>query len=127
MWCVPKLDEQYVARMDDLLDTLAQPLDVAEPVVALDERPVVLRDSARPGRTASPGRIARQDYEYVRRGIVEPKAGRHMTYATKNRTAKQFARALRRISARYPTAKTIHLVMDNLNTPRTRCAPPLVP
>lgn len=122
MWCVPKLDEQYVARMDDLLDTLAQPLDVAEPVVALDERPVVLRDSARPGRTASPGRMARQDYEYVRRGtanifcIVEPKAGRHMTYATKNRTAKQFARALRRISARYPTAKTIHLVMDNLNT-----------
>ena len=35
MWCVPKLDEQYVARMDDLLDTLAQPLDVAEPAVEL--------------------------------------------------------------------------------------------
>ena len=122
MWCVPRLDEQYVARMEDVLDTMAQPPDEAEPVVALDERPVVLRDPARPGRSAAPGRIARQDYEYVRRGtanifcIVEPKVGRHMTYATRNRTAKQFARALKRIANRYPSAKTIHLVMDNLNT-----------
>lgn len=122
MWCVPNLDEQYVARMEDVLDTMERPADEAEPVVALDERPVVLRDHARPGRPAAPGRIARQDYEYVRRGtanifcIVEPKVGRHMTYATRNRTAKQFARALRRIADRYPTARTIHLVMDNLNT-----------
>lgn len=122
MWCVPRIDEEYVARMDDVLDTLAQPADVSEPVVALDERPVVLRDAARPGRPASPGRVARQDYEYVRRGtanifcIVEPKAGRHLTYATPNRTAKQFAHALRRIARRYQSAKTIHLVMDNLNT-----------
>ncbi|WP_434422033.1 transposase [Nannocystis pusilla] len=110
--------------MDNVLDTLAQPADASEPVVALDERPVVLRDPARPGRPASPGRMARQDYEYVRRGtanifcIVEPKAGRHLTYATPNRTAKQFARALRRIAQRYRSARTIHLVMDNLNTHR---------
>lgn len=124
MWCVPKIDEEFVARMDDVLDTLAQPADASEPVVALDERPVVLRDPARPGRTASPGRMARQDYEYVRRGtanifcIVEPKAGRHLTYATPNRTARQFARALRKIAQRYRSARTIHLVMDNLNTHR---------
>jgi hypothetical protein len=122
MWCVPRLDEQYVARMDDVLDTLAQPPDAAEPVVALDERPVVLRDAARPGRPGAPGRVARPDYEYVRRGtanifcIVEPKVGRHMTYATSNRKAYQFARALSKIARRYPTARTIHLVMDNLNT-----------
>ncbi|WP_373372066.1 transposase [Nannocystis bainbridge] len=98
----------------------------SEPVVALDERP-----AARPGRPASPGRMARQDYEYVRRGtanifcIVEPKAGCHLTYATPNCTAKQFARALRRIAQRYRSARTIHLVMDNLNTHRkTRCARP---
>nr|WP_276600247.1 MULTISPECIES: transposase [unclassified Nannocystis] len=110
---------------------MAQPADASEPVVALDERPVVLRDPARPGRPASPGRMARQDYEYVRRGtanifcIVEPKAGRHLTYATPNRTAKQFARALRRIAQRYRSARTIHLVMDNLNTHRDRPEPEL--
>jgi hypothetical protein len=122
MWCVPKLDEHYVARMDDVLDTLAQPPDAAEPVVALDERPVVLRDSARQGRPGAPGRLARMDYEYVRRGtanifcIVEPKVGRHMTFATPNRKAVQFARALRKIAHRYPSARTIHLVLDNLST-----------
>ncbi|MCY1053542.1 IS630 family transposase [Nannocystis sp. SCPEA4] len=108
--------------MDDVLDTLAQPQDAAEPVVALDERPVVLRDSARQGRCASPGRLARMDYEYVRRGtanifcIVEPKAGRHMTFATPNRKGCEFARALRKIARRYSSARTIHLVMDNLST-----------
>lgn len=124
MWCVPKLDEEYIARMDDVLDTLTRPQSDEEPVVVLDERPVVLRDSARPGRAASPGKLAHQDYEYVRRGtanifcIVEPKTGRHMTHATPNRTAVQFARALRRISRRYRSARTIHLVMDNLSTHR---------
>ena len=52
--------------------------------------------------------------------VVEPKAGRHQTHATKNRTAPQFAGALKRIAAAYPEADTIHLVMDNLNTHREK-------
>ena len=48
--------------------------------------------------------------------IVEPKRGRHDTHATKNRTIPQFAGVLQRIAASYPDARTIHLVMDNLNT-----------
>jgi transposase len=67
------------------------------------------------------GRLAREDYEYVRRGtaniycIVEPKAGRHATHATRDRKTPRFVRALQRIARRYPQAKTIHLIMDNLN------------
>jgi hypothetical protein len=49
MWCVPKLDEEYVKRMEDVLETLAKPLNEREPVVAPDERPVQLLDSARLG------------------------------------------------------------------------------
>jgi hypothetical protein len=73
----------------------------------------------------APGRPARRDYEYARCGtanvfcVVEPKTGRHQTHATKNRTATQFARALKRIT-RYPAARTIHLVLDNLNTHREK-------
>jgi hypothetical protein len=52
--------------------------------------------------------------------VVEPKTGRHQTHATKNRTAAKFARALKRIAQSYPAARTIHLVLDNLNTHREK-------
>ena len=122
MWCVPKLDQEYVQRMEKVLEVLTQPADERAPVVALDERPVQLLDSVRPGTPMGPRKVARRDYEYARCGtanifcIVEPKAGRHQTHATRNRKAPKFAAALKRIAKSYPTAKTIHLVMDNLNT-----------
>ena len=47
--------------------------------------------------------------------IVEPKTGRHLTHATRDRKAPRFAAALQRIARRYRTATTIHLIMDNLN------------
>jgi len=127
MWCVPALDTEYIARMENVLNVLARPYDRKAPVVALDERPVVLRSAARPGRPMTPGHVARVDYEYRRHGtanvycIVEPKAGRHLTHATPNRTAPRFVAALQRIARRYREARTIHLVMDNLNLhgPRT--------
>ena len=81
MWCVPTLDAEYIDCMEDVLNVLARPHDPREPVVGLDERPVVLRGASRPGRPMRVGRMAREDYEYVRRGtaniycIVEPKAG----------------------------------------------------
>lgn len=61
------------------------------------------------------------DSEYKRRGTanvfcaVEPKAGRHFTFPTANRSGPEFAIVLDRIVRRYPEANTIHLVMDNLN------------
>jgi hypothetical protein len=126
MWCVPRLDEEYVARMEDVLNTLARPPSAKAPVVALDERPVQLLDAAREGTPCSPQRIAREDYEYVRRGvanvycIVAPHEGRHLTHATVNRKGRHFARALQKIAACYPTARTIHLIMDNLNIHREK-------
>lgn len=121
MWCVPELDSEYIEKMEDVLNLLARPYDKRKPVVALDERPVQLVDSARPGIPGGPGRVARRDYEYVRcgtanvYGIVEPKAGRHLTHATKNRKRTHFASAMRRIADAYPSARTIHIILDNLN------------
>ena len=67
-------------------------------------------------------RLARIDYEYVRKGtaniscIVEPLRGRRLTHATANRKGPAFAQALRKIARRYRRAARIHLVMDNLST-----------
>jgi transposase len=81
-----------------------------------------LHREVRPSVAMKPGRVARRDSEYERRGTanvfcgVEPKEGRHFTKVTSNRSSPRFAEYLRRIAWRYPKARTIHLVMDNLNS-----------
>lgn len=121
MWCVAELNEEYIARMEDVLALYEKPYRSSEPVVCLDEKPVSLHDDVRPGRPARPGHIARRDNEYKRCGtanifaVVEPKAGRHFNCATPNRSAAEFAQVVQRLVNHYPFARTIHLVMDNLN------------
>jgi transposase len=126
MWCVAELDEEYIARMEDVLALYAKPLSDSEPVVCVDEKPVVLHADVRPSRPMRPGRILRRDCEYKRYGTanvfcgVQPKAGRHFTKATPNRSSPEFADYLLEIAASYPEADTIHLVMDNLSTHRRK-------
>jgi transposase len=126
MWCVAELNEDYIAKMEDVLETYEQPYDPAEPVVCLDEKPVTLHADVRPPSPAAPGREARRDNEYERRGtanvfcVVEPKAGRHFTFPTPDRSAWEFARVTFELAFQYPHAKTIHLVMDNLNIHRRK-------
>jgi len=122
MWCVPNLDEQYIERMEDILELYERPYDSAEPIVCLDERPVQLHGETRQRSRAKPGKEARFDYEYVRKGTanifcaVEPLAGRHITRATPTRNHREFAKMMGAISRRYASARTIHLVIDNLST-----------
>jgi hypothetical protein len=122
MWCVAKLDQEYIARMEDVLQLYEKPLSASEPVVCIDEKPVVLHEDICAPSLARPGRVARRDYEYKRCGTanvfcgVEPKAGRHFTKVTPTRCSADFADYLLKIAVRYPAADTIHLVMDNLST-----------
>ena len=122
MWCVGQLDDDYIACMEDVLETYERPYDPTEPVVCLDEKPVTLHADVRPPTPAAPGRKARRDSEYERCGTanvfcaVEPKAGRHFTFATPDRSGVEFAKALFELAMAYPEAETIHLVMDNLST-----------
>jgi transposase len=123
MWVIPEVTPEFKARMEDVLELYQKPLDPEEPVVCLDERPVVLRAEVRlPKDENEPGKIKKRDSEYVRAGTanvfcaVEPKAGKHITKTTKRRAGRDFAQMLSKIEAEYTEAKTIHLVMDNLST-----------
>ena len=88
-----ELDEKYIERMEDVLALYEKPYDAADPVVCLDEKPILLHKEVRPPRPAAPGHTAKRDNEYQRCGtanvfaVVEPKGGRHFTCATPNRTA----------------------------------------
>jgi len=126
MWCVAELNEDYNAKMEDVLETYEQPYDPKQPVVCLDEKPVTLHADVRPTARAAPGREARRDNEYERCGTAnvfcaaEPKAGRHFTFATPDRSAFEFAQVAFYLALQYPEAETIHLVMDNLNIHRRK-------
>jgi transposase len=121
MWCVAELNDEYIQKMEDVLAVYEKPYDPAQPVVCLDEKPVSLHADVRPSTPAAPGKPAKQDNEYERRGtanvfaVVEPKAGRHFTTATPDRSGAEFASVVGCLVEQYPFAKTIHLVMDNLN------------
>ena len=116
-----ELDQKYVERMEDVLAIYEKPYQADEPVLCLDEKPISLHADVRPARPLRPGKPPRPDNEYKRCGtanvfgVVEPKAGRHFTVATPNRSAAQFARVVSHIAEQYPAGPTIHLVMDNLN------------
>lgn len=108
--------------MEDVLDQYEKPLNPAEPVICLDEQPHQLLDDVRPPQSAAPRKVAKQDYEYRRCGTcsvflaVEPKAGKRFVQPRRQRTRTDFARFVRDVAQRYPHARLIHLVLDNLNT-----------
>lgn len=123
MWCIPgQLDDEYVERMEDILDLYNKPYNSEEPVVCMDEKPVMCHEEVRTPVAAVPGRIARRDYEYRRKGsinvfcAIEPRKGAFMAKPTDNRKAAEYAKFMASIARRYPDAQTIHLVQDNLNT-----------
>jgi len=121
MWCIAELDQAYIQKMEDVLGVYEKPYNPAQPVLCLDEKPITLHADVRAPILAKPGKPAKQDNEYKRCGtanvfgVVEPKAGRHFTTATPNRSGAEFARMVGHVVSQYPAAETIHLVMDNLN------------
>ncbi|NTX41729.1 IS630 family transposase [Myxococcus sp. CA033] len=123
MWCIPKVDAEYVARMEDVLELYAEPPDAKRPVVCFDETPNQLIGEVRTPLPAMPGTPRRYDYEYQRNGTVNlfvlldvHRAWRHVE-VTDQRTAKDFALQMRAlVDVHYPEAETIRVVLDNLST-----------
>jgi hypothetical protein len=126
MWVVADLDDDYVAKREDVLEVYERLYDPQQPVVCLDEKPITLHADVRPASPAVPGREARRDNEYERCGTanvfcgVEPKAGRHFTFATPDRSGFEFAQVAVTLALAYAEAETIHLVLDNLNIHRRK-------
>ncbi len=114
------------SQMEDVLEVYERPYNPLQPVICVDEKPVTLHADVRPASPAVPGREARRDNEYERCGTanvfcaVEPKAGRHFTFATPDRSGFEFAQVAVTLAMAYPEAKTIHLIMDNLNIHRRK-------
>jgi len=122
-WCIPKIDAEYVWRMEDVLELYADPLDVEQPVICFDETPCQLIEESRPCVPMKPGQPIRQDYEYKRRGtvnmflFVQPLAGWRHIKITNQRTRNDFACCMLDLATvHFPNARKIHVVLDNLNT-----------
>jgi len=107
--------------MEDVLDVYQRPYNEHHPVVCIDETNKQLIHQSR--IPCEPGKPEKVDYEYVRNGVAnvfmisEPLAGKREVLVSEQRTAIDFANALKHVADKlYPNAHKIVLVMDNLNT-----------
>src|SRR5262249_18273932 len=55
MWCIPQVNGEYVARMEDVRDLYAEAHDPKHPVVCFDESPTQLIGEVRQPIRAKPG------------------------------------------------------------------------
>ena len=123
MWCIPQVDADYVARMEDVLDLYAEAPDPKRPVVCFDESPIQLIGEARLPIPAKQGQIERYDYEYRRNGtanlfvFLDVNRPWRKVKVTEHRTGRDFAQCMRElVDIHYPQAEQIRVVLDNLST-----------
>jgi transposase len=123
MWCIPQVDGEYVARMEDVLDLYAEAPDSRRPVVCFDESPVQLIGEVRQPIPAKPGKFERYDYEYRRNGTVnlfvllDVQRPWRKVKLTERRAARDYAQCMRDlVDIHYPDAEIIRVVQDNLST-----------
>jgi len=123
MWCVPQVDAEYVARMEDVLDLYAEEADPQRPVVCFDESPIQLIGEVRHPIPPEPGQIERYDCEYRRNGtanlfvFLDANRPWRKVMVTERRAARDFALCMRELTdVHYPKAARIRIVLDNLST-----------
>jgi transposase len=123
MWCIPRVDGEYVARMEDVLDLYAEAPDPNRPVICFDESPTQLIGEVRQPIAAKPGQRERYDCEYRRNGTVnlfvflDAHRPWRKVKVTDRRTNQDFAHCMRDlVDVHYPDAPVIRVVMDNLST-----------
>ena len=123
-WVIPpKADGEFVAAMEEVLETYSQPYNEKYPVLCMDEQPVQLLKETRAPIAATKSHPERVDYEYERAGTAsifmfcEPLCGWREVSVRERRTkidwAQEMAHLLR---TRYQNAEKVILVCDNLNT-----------
>ena len=109
--------------MEDVLEVYHIPYDPDYPMVCMDESSKQLIGEVREPIKGKPGCVKKVDDEYVRYGVVEifmevePLAGKRHVAITERRTRKDWAEQIKQmLDERYPDARKVRLVMDNLNT-----------
>lgn len=124
MWCIPpKANSSFVCAMEDVLTVYKREYNPDMPMICMDETSKQLTKEMRLAISAKPGKLARYDYEYERNGtcslfmFYEPFGGKRFVSVTDRRTKVDWAIQIKDLlDIRYPDAKKIILVMDNLNT-----------
>jgi transposase len=134
MWCIPQVDGEFVARMEDVLDLYAEAPDPKRPVVCFDESPTQLIGEVRQPIEAKPGQLERYDCEYKRNGtanlfiFLDVHRPWRKVKVTDSRAAVDFAACMRDLTDVYfPRAERIRVVLDNLSTSLGRCPLPSLP
>jgi DDE superfamily endonuclease len=123
-WVIPpEADAEFVAGMEEVLDTYCKPYDPAYPVVCMDEQPIQLLKETRTPIPATKKQGKRVDYEYERAGtanlfmFTEPLAGWREVAVRQTKTKVDWAIELARLlHGRYARCEKIIIVCDNLNT-----------
>ncbi len=121
-WCIGTIDSEFIWRMEDILDLYDQPYDTKHPVICFDERPCQLIDDVLVPIPMKPGKPKKEGYEYHRNGTCsiliafEQHTGKRMIRVLEHRTKVDYAKYMKELVQYYPSAESIGLVQDNLNT-----------
>lgn len=123
-WVIPpEQDAEFVACMEEVLETYAAAYDPRHPVLCMDEQPGQLLKETRGPLAATKQHGRRVDDEYERNGtasiflFAEPLSGFRQATARHRRTKGDWASEVAQIlDTRYTAGEEVTLVCDNLNT-----------
>ncbi len=123
-WVIPpEADGEFVAHMEEVLETYEKAYDPQCPVLCMDEQPVQLIGETRVPIQATKNHPERVDYEYERKGtasifmFAEPLSGFRQATARPRRTKVDWALEVAHLlDTRYAKCSKVTLVSDNLNT-----------
>ena len=109
--------------MENVLAIYSRPFDAKRARLCFDERPCQLLDDVVVGLRVKPGKAAKEDNEYIRKGTgvvllaYDLDTGQRYTQVRKQRTKADYADFITYVIETYYTDSTsIDLVQDNLNT-----------
>lgn len=123
-WVIPpEQDAEFVADMEAVLATYAEPYDPKNPKLCMDEQPVQLLLETKVPLPATKKHGERVDYEYERNGtasifmFTEPLAGFRQATVRRRRTKEDWALEVAQLmDTRYADCDTVTLICDQLNT-----------
>jgi hypothetical protein len=116
------MNATFLARMEQILALYALPYSAAYPVLCFDERPCFLIGDHVAGLEMKAGAPKREHYSYQKNGscallmAIEPMTGKRLALVYDRRTKQEYALFMKELAQRYPEAKKIRVVQDNLNT-----------
>jgi hypothetical protein len=123
-WVIPpEADGEFVAHMEEVLETYAKPYDPQRPVLCTDEQPVQLLKETRKPIPATKEHGKHVDYEYERAGtasifmFTEPLAGWREVEVRETRTKVDWTVEMAALlEGRYAGVECVIVGCDNLNT-----------